>query len=144
MHKQLLNHASEEQLKEFAQHTFNLLKETNPILYEELEIELYKKIYGCHFNEWMLAKATKDMINEDGTIGAHWTLEQTNNVAKQYGVTFNHYNEYDWNYVMNMIYSDYYKVIPNVIQSYIKFAKAFLDDKDAKDKAFKYYYNVVK
>ena len=107
-------------------------------------MELYKKIYGCHFNEWMLAKATKDMINEDGTIGAHWTLEQTNNVAKQYGVTFNHYNEYDWNYVMNMIYSDYYKVIPNDIQSYIKFAKAFLDDKDAKDKAFKYYYNVVK
>ena len=92
----------------------------------------------------MLAKATKDMINEDGTIGAHWTLEQTNNVAKQYGVTFNHYNEYDWNYVMNMIYSDYYKVIPNDIQSYIKFAKAFLYDKDAKDKAFKYYYNVVK
>lgn len=144
MHKELLNYASEEQLKEFAQHTFNLIKETNPILYEELEMELYKKIYGCHFNEWMLAKATKDMINEDGTIGAHWTLEQTNNVAKQYGVTFNHYNEYDWNYVMNMIYSDYYKVIPNDIQSYIKFAKAFLDDKDAKDKAFKYYYNVVK
>ena len=144
MHKQLLNYANEEQLKEFAQHTFNLIKETNPILYEELEMELYKKIYGCHFNEWMLAKATKDMINEDGTIGAHWTLEQTNNVAKQYGVTFNHYNEYDWNYVMNMIYSDYYKVIPNDIQSYIKFAKAFLDDKDAKDKAFKYYYNVVK
>ena len=144
MHKQLLNYANEEQLKEFAQHTFNLIKETNPILYEELEMELYKKIYGCYFNEWMLAKATKDMINEDGTIGAHWTLEQTNNVAKQYGVTFNHYNEYDWNYVMNMIYSDYYKVIPNDIQSYIKFAKAFLDDKDAKDKAFKYYYNVVK
>ena len=144
MHKELLNYANEEQLKEFAQHTFSLLKETNPILYEELEMELYKKIYGCHFNEWMLAKATKDMINEDGTIGAHWTLEQTNNVAKQYGVTFNHYNEYDWNYVMNMIYSDYYKVIPNDIQSYIKFAKAFLDDKDAKDKAFKYYYNVVK
>ena len=144
MHRELLNYASEEQLKEFAQHTFNLIKETNPILYEELEMELYKKIYGCHFNEWMLAKATKDMINEDGTIGAHWTLEQTNNVAKQYGVTFNHYNEYDWNYVMNMIYSDYYKVIPNDIQSYIKFAKAFLDDKDAKDKAFKYYYNVVK
>ena len=45
---------------------------------------------------------------------------------------------------MNMIYSDYYKVIPNDIQSYINFAKAFLDDKDAKDKAFKYYYNVVK
>ena len=33
MHKQLLNYANEEQLKEFAQHTLNLLKETNPILY---------------------------------------------------------------------------------------------------------------
>ena len=30
------------------------------------------------------------------------------------------------------------------LNSTIKFAKAFLDDKDAKDKAFKYYYNVVK
>ena len=30
------------------------------------------------------------------------------------------------------------------LNSTIKFAKAFLDDKDAKDKAFKYYYNVVR
>lgn len=144
MHKELLNYASEEQLREFAKETLNTLKETNPSLYEELEFKLYKEMYGCHFNEWMLAKATKNMINEDGTIGAHWTVEQTNNVAKQYGITFNHYNEYDWNYAMNLIYSDYYKLIPNELQSYAKFAKAFLEDKDATDKAFKYYYNVVK
>lgn len=80
------------------------------------------------------------MINEDGTKGAHWTVEETTLVAKQSGITFDNFNEYDWNYVMNMIYSDYYGAIPNEVSSYVKLAKKFIMDKDAdKGKALKYY-----
>lgn len=52
----------------------------------------------------------------------------------------NNFNEYDWNYVMNMIYSDYYGAITNDTSAYGKLAKKFLMDKDAKHgKAFHYY-----
>lgn len=88
----------------------------------------------------MLEKATSSMINEDGTNGAHWTLEQTNSVAKSNGIAFDKFNEYDWNYVMNMMYSDYYGAVPNEVNSYTKLAKKFLEDKDAsKGKALQYY-----
>lgn len=68
-----------------------------------------------------------------------------NQLAKQYSIDFNKFNEYDFNFVMNMIYSDYYGAIPNEIGSYVKIAMKFLNDKDYNDcKAFNYYYSLLK
>lgn len=140
MHKKLLKYATDEQLREFVDDTLGMLKETNEDLYDELEIHLYKEIYGCHFSDWMLESAVKHMINEDGTTGAHWTIDQTNNVARQIGIPFDKYNEYDWNYAMNMMYSDFYGAVNNEVNTYAKMAKKFLEDKDAKEgKALRYY-----
>ncbi len=140
MHKKLIEAANYEQLKDFAMDALSMLKETNPKTYEDLELYLYKEIYGCHFSNWLLDKATSKMINEDGTTGPHWTIEQTNSVAKNLGIAFEDFNEYDWNYVMNMIYSDYYGAVSNDTSVYAKLAKKFLTDKDAKKgKAFCYY-----
>ena len=140
MHKHLLQEASCEQLKEFADNALSMLKETNPKTYEDLETYLYKEIHGMHFSTWLLEKATRNMVNEDGTTGAHWTLEQTSSVAKQNNITFDTFNECDWNYVMNMMYSDYYGAVPNEVSTYTKLAKKFLMDKDAREgKALCYY-----
>lgn len=140
MHKKLLKVATDEQIREFVDDALGMLKETNEDLYDDLEMHLYKEIYGCHFNDWMLECATKNMINEDGTHGPHWTVDQTSNVARQNNLRLEHYNEYDWNYVMNMIYSDYYGVLQDDVNTYYKMAKKFLDDKDAPDgKALIYY-----
>lgn len=140
MHKTLLTEASEAQVREFICDTLSMLKETHYDLYENLELHLYKKIHGCHFTDWLVEKATSKMINEDGSTGRHWSVEQTTSAARQSGVTFDKFNEYDWNYVMNMIYSDYYGAIPNETQAYIKLSKKFLEDKDAEEgKALKYY-----
>lgn len=80
------------------------------------------------------------MVNEDGTKGGHWTVEQTTNVARGMNIPFESFNEYDWNYVMNMMYSDYYGAVSNDVSVYAKMARKFLEDKDAKDgKAFRYY-----
>lgn len=74
------------------------------------------------------------------TKGPHWTLEQTNSVARSNGIDFDTFNEYDWNYVMNMMYSDYYGAVSNDTNMYAKLSKKFLEDKDAKNgKAFCYY-----
>ena len=140
MHKYLIKEASDEQLREFVNDALNMLKETNTDIYENLEMYLYKEIHGCHFTEWLDEKATSKMINEDGSTGAHWTVDQTTSVAKQNNITFDKFNEYDWNYVMNMIYSDYYGAIPNELSYYVKMSKKFLEDKDAKSgKALTYY-----
>ena len=136
MHRTLIKEASDETLRSFLIKAFDELKEKDYEMYEELELELYKEMYGCHFTEWLLHKALSCMINEDGTKGGHWSVEDTRPLSN----TYDHYNEYDWNYVMNMLYSDYYKIIGNDTNTYTKMAKAFLDDKDApKGKALKYY-----
>lgn len=140
MHKYLIKAASPEQLREFADDALSMLKETNPETYKDLERYLYKEVYGLHFNDWLLNEATSKMKNEDGSVGAHWNLEQTNQVAKSNDIRFSNFNEYDWNYVLNMMYSDYYGAVPNDINSYIRLAVKFLEDKDAKEgKAYCYY-----
>lgn len=132
--------ASVEQLRTFIDDALTMLKETNPETYEELETYLYKEIYGKHFSDWLLEKATKNMINEDGTKGPHWSVEQTSSVAKANGISFDNFNEYDWNYVMNMIYSDYYGAVSNDVSMYVRLAKKFLEDRDSKEgKALCYY-----
>lgn len=51
-----------------------------------------------------------------------------------------HYNRYDFAYVMNMMYSDYYGTVPDDAETYFRMAKAFIEDKDAPEgKAWKYY-----
>jgi hypothetical protein len=145
MHRKMLEDATHEHLHNFISRMFEELKEKDHEMYEELEEELYKDIYGCHFNEWLLEKALKRMHNEDGTMGGHWTIEQTTEVAKQHGIEFENFNKYDWNYVMNMIYSDYYGAIPNELSYYVKMAKKFLEDKDAeRGKAYHYYTKIAK
>lgn len=140
MHKYLTKVANEAQLREFVDDALSMLKETNPETYDTLEMHLYKEIYGKHFSDWLLSKALSKMVNEDGTTGGHWTVEQTTQVAKSNGISFTKFNENDWNYVMNMMYSDYYGAVPNEVSSYVKLAIKFLDDKDAKEgKAYCYY-----
>lgn len=140
MHDMLLKVATCEQLRNFADKALSMLKETNPKTYDDLEVFFYKELYGKHFSDWLLAEATRGMVNEDGTTGAHWTVEQTSSVAKANAITFDSFNEYDWNYVMNMIYSDYYGAVSNDTSVYVKMAKKFLMDRDAVEgKALCYY-----
>ena len=66
-------------------------------------------------------------------------------MARSNGIEFIHFNEYDFNYVMNMLYSDYYGSVPNDASTYVKMAKKFLCDKDAVEgKAITYYFTIVK
>ena len=146
MHSKIIEHANMEQLKDFAFGVFDMLKRTvDEDVYRDIEVDLYKEVYGCHFSEWLLEKALSSMVNEDGSKGGHWSLEQTTNVAKQNGISFKDFNEYDWCYVLNMIYSDYFGSVPDDLSIYVKMAKKFLEDKDAyKGKAFSYYISMTR
>lgn len=94
-----------------------------------------------HFTPQTLKVANSKLMNEDGTSGAHWTLEETNRVMKENNIIQNEkFNQFDFNYVMNMIYSDYSQLLGNDTMNYVKMAKFFLNDKDAPiGKAMRYY-----
>ena len=97
-------------------------------------VKAYEKEHGPHFNEEYARKAVMKMENEDGTRGPHWSLEETTTLASQYGIALgSKFNRYDWFVALNMVYSDYYRVIMNITGSnntkhYVEFAKAWLND----------------
>lgn len=140
MTSELLKDSDIKALKEFVEDMLDELEEEMPKVYKKVVIDLHKKLYGCCFSEILLEKALSNLSNNDNTKGKHYSLEQTNDLAKSYSITFDTFNQYDWCYVLNMIYSDYYGIIQNDTSMYVKLARAFLQDKDAPSgKALKYY-----
>lgn len=109
-------------------------------------VKAYEMEHGPHFNEEHARKAVMKMENEDGTRGPHWSIEETTTLASQYGISLTgKYNRYDWYVALNMVYSDYYRVIMNITGSnntkhYVEFAKAWLNDKDIDEGKMWYYY----
>lgn len=109
----------------------------------------YEMEHGPHFTEEKARKAVSKMENEDGSRGPHWSLEETTALANQYGINLNNkFNRYDWYVALNMVYSDYYKVMLSITNSnstknYVEFAKAWLCDKDIEEGKMWYYYIYV-
>lgn len=99
-------------------------------------VKAYEAEHGPHFNEEHARKAVSKMENEDGTRGPHWSIEETTTLANQYGISLgNRFNRYDWFVALNMVYSDYYKVIISMTNSnstkhFVELAKAWINDKD--------------
>ena len=121
------------------------LKIENPKIEKMVSNDLYVSVYGEHFDKETSHAAVAGMQNTDGSVGEHWDLEQTTNAAKQAGIVFKRFNEYDFYFVLNMLYSDNYGVFGNDSNTYIQLAKAWLEDIDvAEGKAWRYYQKVVK
>lgn len=90
------------------------------------------------------------MVNEDGTLGGKWTVDETTAAAATAGVTWEHITPICWNVTMNMMYSDYCKVAEkygvNRPEFYAGMAKAFLFDRDGgkpKRKLAAYYWHIA-
>lgn len=66
------------------------------------------------------------MKNKDGTTGEHWNYETTTKVLEAKGYDF---KPCDWYYVLNMMYSDYYKQ-GRSDDTYVEMAYDFLNDID--------------
>lgn len=88
----------------------------------------------------------KRMKHADGSVGEHWTMDQTNQVMRQRGIDCEPEAFYA---IMNAMWSDYSKVADkfgvNNVDFWAELTKAFLMDKDAvPDKAALYYECIVK
>lgn len=97
-----------------------------------------------HLTEAMAKAWTASMENADGTRGAYWPMEKTEEIRRKQGI-----NEapLEWWVTMNMIYSDYCVLAEQLGTSTAEFyagmAKAFLDDKDAQPHKLARYYEYI-
>lgn len=110
------------------------IKESHHDLYEKYKLCLYKMAYGEIISDEM-----REEIVE--RIGEHWTLEETEQVKKDYG--YNDIPANEFNVVMNMAYSDYKDVFEDNLDLYAKFSKAFIQDDDAKKGKVFIYFNEI-
>ena len=115
---------------------------------EDCEEESHKEKEKHMSMKEIAEKWTKGMKNEDGTLGPHWSLAETKEVAEKHKMT--KYDEYAWYVTMNMMYSDYYKVIEKMNADPVSFAcymsDAFLGDADsvpANKKVKEYFEHIV-
>lgn len=130
------------------------LHKINSLMFKDPDTpEEYKAVET--FNKEDAENWVSHMVTEmpDGSrvIGAHWTLEQTNTVAKQKGIEWTHITPYCFWVVMNMVYSDYnlvaHKYGVDKVDFYFDLAKSFLFDVDSvppRTKVMEYYHHIVK
>lgn len=89
-------------------------------------------------------KWTRHMRNADGSMGEHWTFEQTNQVLKQRGFDCQSPEFYA---TMNMLWSDYSKVAEkfgvNNMDFWAALSHAFLMDEDAEPGKLELYHRYV-
>lgn len=90
------------------------------------------------------------MVNEDGTTGPHWTMEQTTALAESMRLSWDQISPWCWWVTMNMMYSDYGSVAihygVSMAEFFANLAQAFLFDKDGpgpKEKLAAYYHGIV-
>ena len=139
------NASKEEELIHVLSKALKTLKVHDEEEYEDISCKLYEILYGEVLNDELCEYWVSCMINKDGTVGEHWSVEDTNQVAKQLGIKLDTVTPYEWYATMNMVYSDYYGSVPNEISTYAKIANDFLQDEDAKKgKLYRYYKCIVK
>ena len=142
MLKEILDDATEQDLKNFVSHFMARLECVIPQAYEELMLELHKNVYGSHFSKALACKAVSELEGSNGVKGGNYSLEEVSKIRKDYNISL---NEYDFYFVINILYSDYSKLLNNDLSSYVKMTCLFLEDEDAPEgKALKYYLSMRK
>ena len=119
-------------------HFVEEVKEKHPELVEHFLVKI-DLLLNPHFSKDTAKYAVSKLKNKDGSSGEHWNYETTTKVLDSKGYDF---HVCDWYYVLNMIYSDYYKSGRSE-DTYIELAYDFLDDVDAPDDKAKKYYKAM-
>lgn len=123
-----------EELSDMLDEVICEFKENNYKLYEHYKNKLYCIAYGPVISDDM----RKSIVDR---IGEHWSLEETEQVRKEYNWSNIKPNEF--NVVMNMAYSDYKDVFDDNLDLYAKFSKSFINDNDAIDGKVYYYFDKI-
>lgn len=132
--KKIIDSDDEGKKEKFMDWVCDLLDEDD---YEQAEINLYELSEGRVLNE----ERAKKLIDAMKPYGMKWTLEDTENVRKQYG--YDDIRPVDFWIVMNSAYNDYNDLFTDNIEYYAKFSKDFIKDEDAKEDKVYYYFSMI-
>lgn len=103
-------------------------------LYEKLEMKLYEMANGKVLNQKMAEK----LVNNMRPYGMKWTIDEIDEIKRQYG--FDNLRTIDTYIVANSAYNDFQDIFGDKIEMYIRYARDFIEDEDAKDgKVFLYF-----
>lgn len=112
----------------------------------------YEEDYAdAHLSKSDMRRWSSNLKNKDGTRGPHFEREHVRELAEKMKLEFEEYTFDELLMTMNMLYSDYCKVVrfnenEMKIAKYIEMAMAFLEDDDGyspSDKLARYYCFVV-
>ena len=113
----------------------------------DYDTEDYRRDYGHKLTNKDIRKWEKDLENADGTRGKKWDADQIRQVAQQHSIRFDEYSPELLTAIANMLYSDYCRVLGGDMTTYVKLAKAWLEDDDfegePEEKAMLYYKCIV-
>jgi predicted transcriptional regulator len=116
-----------------------LLEKYDKEQYEEYEMKLYKMAYGNTLSKEMAEK----IVNEMRPYGEKWSLNETMDFQERYGLE--NLKSSEFYAVLNMGWNDYQDIFGDNIEMYLKFARDFIEDEDAKDgKVFLYFTTIAK
>ena len=142
--KELYNYmttASEEQNDQAIEVLSEIMHEIQkkfPTYYKKYDDKLEKIYKHSSMTEAEAKKYVSQMHNKDGSVGEHWTIEQTTDYLLSHK-EFEHINPNCFYVAMNMMYSDYYKPT-RTVDTYASLAADFLEDKDAPSDKLKRYF----
>lgn len=135
--EKIVNNGRVEDMKELSdmlEDTMEIINKYDEQCYKEMEMKLYKMAYGNVLSRKMAEK----IVHKMRPSGMRWTLDETRNLQRQYGV--DNINDVDFFIVMNSAYNDYRDLFQDNVEDYMKFTIDFIEDEDAKqDKVFLYY-----
>lgn len=121
------------ELSDILEDTIEILEEYYPEKYKKYEKKLYEMAYGCVLNEEM----AREIVSKMKPYGERWSLEETDNIQRQYGLNF---RKPDFYVVINSAYNDYQDILKDDMEMYVRFVNDFINDEDAKqDKVYVYY-----
>lgn len=115
-----------EELVKISNEMHKTLKAYCPTEYYNMLTKMHCVVFGPHFDDYTAKMAVERMHNVDETTGEHWTYDQVANLATQNNIK----HVADLYYTMNMLHSDYSKVLGNDVSTYVKMAKAYMCDPD--------------
>lgn len=111
----------------FAEKLMDRFREKMP---EEFIKTMFEEEYGCHIVDKDMYDEAVSLLkwSDDRGSGAKWSVED---ILKLANINFREkdYYEYDYAYVVNMLWSDYGHIFTET-SYYLKMAKAYLEDPD--------------
>ena len=115
-----------EELSDILVEVVDIIKKYDEDCYDEYKKKLYKMAYGNQINE----EVAKEIVREMKPTGQRWSIGETEQMQRDYGL--DNIEPVNFYLVMNQGFNDYRDVFGDNLDTYIRYAEAFICDEDAK------------